>query len=742
MTPRGRPEKAVGLPRCIFRKKVNLKISNILATVALVVGLWQLLPGAALAKSVDLVGNWRAYFYGSDFEGTDDGLNQFQQRYDARWSPLITQKIKLAANMGYSNNWLNELGTREIINPTVRFDVFNDIFSFDLSGYAIRHNLSYSVDRETYAWDTDLNSAWKHAFWPTVNLRFGQRWEQSDPRRFDSTGQDVFYRAGQDQLYKYGGSSVTWEGYKFRLFYDYYRENTDEQNGLTFLDEERHLGQIQYEDDYLNNRINVSFSQTVGQNTYDLTSEGGSASIKVLISSAYAGDDLSPSSGRLPLNRQLTDGNTDTRAFTIRLQQPANLAMRTDFRSVDRVYVYTTQDSNLLVANTSAVTWDLYTSTDGFSWQRVAERLPSVYNRDEFRFEVTTGTIRAAYMKLVSTGWLPAFNIEVTELEARSLLTGGELGDYTSTSNQYKTEAYLGIIPLETTHFDYSFSRDENDSSGTRDDSENEQLIHTARFGWDYSRYFTPSVGFNMVTNNYSLAVDTESRSYDFRINSIPLPTVDSSLSFVRSEYYEDDILDFINDSVSLSTLATLYPDLTTELTLSWYMTEQEMTLDQSDSYYIRWVLRSRLRKTMTADFTTEYRASDSEIEIPVDDHLGHGFSVLRTSGDSGANSLNLSWRPSEILSFGATGTATYGEEEGDRELLLLSADYLLLRTGKTNITLNYQFNTSNIETFNNFGFVWGWDLSRFFTLQTNGYYLLSELENAWNITTQLTARF
>ncbi|MHB8810045.1 MAG: hypothetical protein ACYC9M_08535 [Desulfobulbaceae bacterium] len=719
------------------------KYTNLLAMTS-IVALCQLLPIGVYAKSVNLTGNWRSYFYGSDLEDSDSGLYQFQQRYDAGWTPVITRQIKMAADMGYSNNWLKDLGTREIINPSLRFDVFNDIFSFNLIGYATRHNLSYSVDRETQAWDSDIISAWQHAFWPTLSMRFGQRWQQSDPRRFGMTDGNVLYRSGEDSQYNYGGASARWEGYKFRLFYDYFRANDDDTGGGTYEEEERQLGQLQYADNYWNNRVNLSFAQTVGQNNFDLDAQGGATGVRVLSSSAYAGDDFTPSSGRLPLNQRLLDNNLDDRAFTIQLQQPANLALRTDFRAVDQIYVYTTKDSNLLIANTGSVTWDLYTSTDGFSWQRVSERVASSYNRDEFRFEINTSTIRAAYVKLVVTGWLPTFNIEVTELEARALLTGDQQGGYNTTSNQYKTEAYLGIIPLETTRFDYSFSRDENDTTGSRDESKNEQLVHTARVSWDYSRYFSPSLGYSTVISNYSQAMDTESRSYDFRINSIPLPTVDSSISLVRSEYYEDGDLSFTNDNLSLSTLATLYPDLTTELTLGWSLTEQELTQDQSDSYYIRWVLRSRLRKNLTADYTTEYRASESDTEIPVDDHLGHGFSVLRTSGDSGSNAVNLTWRPSDILSAGVTGLATYGEEgeDGDTELLLLNANYLLLRTSKTNITLSYNFNTSNRETYNNFGFVWGWDFSRYFTLQTNGYYVLSELENVWNITSQLTARF
>lgn len=723
---------------------MNLKNSiNLLAWASIVV-ICQLLPSGVHAKSVSLTGNWRSYFYGSDVEGADSGLTQFQQRYDAGWDPLITRQIKMAADMGYSNNWFKNLGTREIINPSLRFDVFNDIFSFDLMGYATKHNLSYSVDRETQAWDSGINSAWQHALWPTLGLRFGQRWQQSDPNRYGRTGGNSFYRGGEDSLNNYGGASVGWEGYKFRLFYDYFKSNDDDTGAGTYEEQDRQLGQLQYADNYLNNRINLSFAQTVGQNNFDFDNQSGDAAVRVLASSAYAGDDFTPSSGRLALNQQLIDGNVDARAFTIQLQQPANLALRTDFRGVDQIYVYTTKDNNLLVANTDSVTWDLYTSTDGFSWQRAAERVASSYNRDEFRFEVNTGAIRAAYVKLVVTGWLPTFNIEVTELEARALLTGGQQGGYTTTSNQYKTEAYLGVIPLDTTYFNYSFSRDENDTTGSRDESNNEQLVHTARFGWDYSRYFSPSLGYNTVISSFSQGEDTESRSYDLKINSIPLPTVDSSISFVLSEYYEDSKLRFTNNNISLSTLATLYPDLTTELNLGWYLTEQELTQDQSDSYYIRWILRSRLRKNLTADYTTEYRSSESEIEIPVDDHLGHGFSVLRTSGDSGSNAVNLTWRPSDLLSVGATGLATYGEggEEENREMLLLSANYLALRTSKTNITLSYNFNTSNNETYNNFGFVWGWDFSRYFTLQTNGYYLLSELENVWNITTQLTARF
>lgn len=722
---------------------MNLKRYHTLAALTVLAASCHFPVTCAQAKSVDLTGNWRTYFSGSDLADTESGLTQFQQRYDARWSPLITRQISMSADMGYSNNWFEGLGAREMINPALRFDVFNDLFSFDLTGYAIQNNISYSADRRTSAWDSSIGSAWQHELWPTLTLRLGQRWEDSDPRRFERIGQETTFRGGEDSLNSYGGASAGWEGYKFRLFYDYYRSEDDDRRQLTFREDERHLGQLEYGDSYLDNRVNFSFSQTVGQNTTDLSGEGGAASIRVLVASAYAGDDFTPSSGRLPLNRQLIDANFDVPAFTIRLQQPANLSLRTDFRSIEQIYVYTARDSNLLVANTSAVTWDVYTSQDGFAWQRVVERASSTYNRDEFRFEVSTGTIRAAFVKLVATGWLPAINIEVTELEARAVLTGGEGDNFDSASDQFKTEAFLGIIPLQTTHLDYTFSRDEIDTTGSRDESQTEQLVHTARFSWDYSRYFSPSVGYSTVRNDYTLGVDTESRSADLRISSIPLPTVDSSLSFVRNEYFEESELQFTTDNVNLTTVATLYPDLTTELTLGWFLTEQELSSDRNDSYQVRWLLRARLRRTLTADFTTEYRTSDAEIEILVDDHLGQGASVLRTSGDSGSNTLNLSWRPSDILSFGVNGVSTWGEEEGgDTEALLLTADYLVLRTSKTNVTLSYRFNTSSDDTFNNFGFVWGWDFSHYFTLQTNGYYLLSELESAWNISTQLTARF
>ncbi|MHB1349175.1 MAG: hypothetical protein C4563_00385 [Desulfobulbus sp.] len=721
---------------------MNWKQYHTLAALTFFVTSCPFLSGSAQAGSVDLTGNWRAYFSDSDLEGTESGLTQHQQRYDARWTPRITSRMTLAADMGYTNTWFKGLGSREMINPALRFDVLNDIFSFDLSGYAIQNNITYSPDRRTSAWDSSLSSTWQHALWPTLALRAGQRWEERDPSRFTRIGADTFTLGGEDSLQTYSGATMTWEGYKFRLFYDYYLSDEEDALQLTQWDEERHFGQLEYVDAYLDNRINVSLSQTLGRSTTEQSSAGGAASIRVLTGSAFAGNDFTPSSGRLPLNLKLVDGNLDVRAYVIELQQPANLALRTDFRGVDQIWVHTTKDSNLLVANTSSVTWDVYTSTDGFAWQRVAERATSTFNRDEFRFEVDTGTIRAAYVKLVATGWLPAVNIEVTELEARAKLIGDDLSEYDTTTDQFKTEAFLGIIPVQSTRLDYTFSRDENETSGTRDEAQTEQVAHTARFSWDYSRYFSPSVGYSSVVNDYSLGRDTENLSYDLRINSIPLPTVDSSFSLARSEYSEDGDLQLTSDHLNFTTVATLYPDLTTELGLGWYLTEQELTGDTSDSYTLRWVLRSRLRKSLTADFTTEYWTSDSETQIPVEDHLGQGFDIMSTSGERGSNSLNLNWRPSDILSFSAHGISTWGEEEeGDTEALILTADYLVLRTSKTNVTLSYRFNTSNDDTYNNLGFVWGWDFSNYFTLQTNGNYVISDFENAWYISTQLTAR-
>ena len=617
---------------------MNFKRNQIFLILTFVLGWSSLLPSLLQAKPIGLFGNWKAYFQGQDDDDTEDGLVQFRQLYNTSWTPMLTRNMSFDANIGYSNNWVKDLGDREIINPSLQFNVKNDLFSLGMNGDLLKNNISFREDREISSWNANLSSSWTNFLWPELTLRMGQRFEET-------SGYGV--RLEDDSAYSYVGTSVTWQGYRLKLFYDYNRSRLDEDNilGATQQDIEGHLGKLEYGDVFFSNRVSLNFSQLIYDNNTEFSSNGEASLLQVPVVSAHSGVDVSPVVGGLPINQALIDGNRTVPAVSIQLQQPVNLALRTNFNIVDRLYVYTTRDDKLIVANTSAVTWALYTSSDGFSWQLIQNNVPSSFNNTDFRFEIATGAIRAEYIKLVVTGWMPALDIDVTEMEAFRFLTGDTAGNYDRSSRNYKTELYLGVIPLDRTRFNYTFSWDRTENTGT-EASEVQQLIQSARLNWDYSQYLAPSIGFNNVNNKNDRpgAIDTETRSYDLQIRSTPLPTVDLSFASSWQEYFENEERERSSNNVSLTAIAALYPDLSSEMTVGYNNSESDITDAKSDSYYITFTLRSILRKSLNLDLQSNYFWSDSDSFIFVDEHLQHGSiaSFESTSSEAGDTFLTI----------------------------------------------------------------------------------------------------
>jgi len=694
------------------------------------------------AKPVNLLGSWKGFFQGQDDESVSDGLTQFRQIYNASWNPLITQKMYFTANMGYSNNWVENLGTRELISPSLRLSVKNDIFNWNLNGDYLENNISFREDVHTTSWNSNLSSSWNRYLWPTISLRMGQRFEERDD--FDS---GFSTRIGEDTTYSYIGSSLTWEVYKFKMYYDYNRSRRDRDydRATSNEDEEGHLAKIEYNDSYWDNRVSLGFSQLFYDNQLDFSSGGTDSLVQVPVSSGLSGVDLTPSSGGLQLNQALIDGNRITPAVTIKLQEPVNIGLRTRFNSVDTLYVYTTRDDRLLVANPNAISWDLYTSNDGVNWQLVRANVPSSFNNVEFRFEITPGAVQADYVKLVVTGWLPALDVEITEFEAYTTLPAGSGGDYERNSRNYKTEVYLGVNPLEDVRFNYTFSWDQTENTGLNT-SDVEQLIQSGRVDWAFSRYFNPSAGFSTILNKNDApsAIDTESRTYDVQVRSAVLPTLDLTLTYSWNEYFEDDTRTRTVNYVGASALAALYPDLSAELTVGYNQNHNELTDEESEGEFINLVLYAWLRKSLNLTLQTSYNFADSAMIVVPGGHLGHGASVFQnTSSESGETSVIISWRPSDILSFALRGYTLYGDNVDSSYGGSFNANYQIFRSSKTNLTLGYILTyAQERETVNNFVVTWGWDISKHFSLNTSGNYVIADNDNSWNFYTQLTTKF
>ena len=357
-----------------------LKQTNSLLSVFCIVVLYVLFTVDGFevcAKSLELGANLQMNSSGE--ENQDDDTSTYSQRYSLHWDPMVTRRIQLGADVDYSNRWSTGTGGTEVISPSMRLNITNDIFGYMLNGLINNSYNSDKADLHDRYWDMELASTWMYELWPQLTARGGQR--------ISEILEDVETTSTEED---WGEFSALWEYSKIRAYYNYFQSvDTSEQRQYESKNT-RHMGRLEYFDQFWNDRIMLNFSQLAqkSDNEFKALATDGSALVKIDVSRAQAGEDPTPETGSLPSAPRLIDGNTNSGVIVIQYNRFVNLAVQTNLLPVNTVYVYTSRDDRLLTADTAAVTWDVYSSTDGMLWDRQIVGAGARFNRDEFRFEI------------------------------------------------------------------------------------------------------------------------------------------------------------------------------------------------------------------------------------------------------------------------------------------------------------------------------------------------------------------
>ena len=672
---------------------------------------------AGRAEVVGLDASWQASERGRDSE--DENLSAFNQRYHLRWNPQVTRTIFLDTNMDYSRNWTTGAGTREIISPTLDLQLRNDLFVAGINGIITETNNSNSRDQRSNSWEASLGSNWEYPYWPNVSGVIGNN------RIRDSA--DIM-----DNERSWSELVVDWQLDDFQAYYSYYLQDRTDYAERSSRDERTHFGRIDYTRSFLEYRGQVTFSQQVTRSRTDFRAAlgtDGSVNVGVNLSRGFSGVDNTPERGRLPSNPALVDGNRERVAYTVQLHEFANLGVKTDFQVVDLLYLYTGSIDPILLDETSELRWDLYSSSDGIEWNLERVQPATVYNRDENRYEVAVGGLKTIYLKLVVTGWPPVLKVPITEIAAfrtESGSGGGVIED--QRYSKYVTDLNLRFDPTLNTRLIYSLVWDDS----AYDPGNNRQrLFQTGSFRWLYNKYFIPTVTINDTATTNSDLMDTLQRSYALSIRSTPIPTLESVFSVTRNENYEDDELINTNHTINLLNSATLYPNLDTTLDLNVVFNNNRQVDSSNEAMGIRWTLTGRLRSSLIMDFITEYGTNTLD------------FTELITDEDAGGRTtLNINWRPSDLVSVLVNGSLGYGEKWVNYQAFVLDARFSVVRTDKTQVILGYRANATREETLQSLSYNWSWNISRYLTLQSIASYMLSEDDTLWALNAQLTARF
>jgi hypothetical protein len=680
-----------------------------------------LFPTILHGEEIGLDSSWQ---YNGVHSGETDDISSFNQRYGVQWNPRVTRAILLNSNINYSKSITTGNLIRETISPTGSLQVDNDIFFAEINGMFNQSRNSQSHNQINRNLESVLASNWDYDYWPNLSVTLGQNW-LNDGEEIPLT----------DSTQKWSEFILKWELDTFESYYSYFtqiRDNAVEKNSY---EENRHFGRLDYDKSFFKNTFTLNLSAQLTNSTTDFISyaEGvDGVSIKIGASQTMAGVNPLPLSGRVPNSSALMDGNTNSTAFTIKLHEVANIGIKTDLQAVDFLYVYTGQIDPLLLAETGSLSWDLYSSDDGLNWHLEVANAPTQYNADLFRYRVNTGSIERIYLKLVATAWPPTLAIPITEIEAYRNQEGRTVTGEPITDNQEYTRTLLDTnfryTPTSDISLNYSLIYDDTVSLPGND---RRRIFQTGNINYQYSPYLHPSFSVNdTATNNTSIA-DTSQRTYALTIQSIFLSSLETTFSLTRSENATDNVLQSTNDAIHLTLTAALYPDLDSRLELTSNF-NQNAELDRStDNLNLRWTLTSRLRNNLLVDFIWEHGTTGISLS-----------EIISSPQSGGQGTLNINWRPSDLVSIQLNGSQGYGEAWASFNNLLFDASVTVVRTSKTSVILGYRANSSEGDTVNGLTANWSWNLSEFFTMQSLANYIVSQEQTGWLINTRLTARF
>lgn len=668
-----------------------------------------LLPGVAAGADQALNARWQ-----HQSSQDADTIDEYTLSYTLELSQDITEVMTFQESFRYSRQWEEDDET-EMIDPSLRFTVNNDLFVFGLLGAASEQRSDIAVDRSRRNWEATWNSNWDRRFWPKVRASYGRdySYDGENPRKQDFEGERA--SAGLD-----------WD---LELFKVYYNVNRSHNNDNVTQGEDTltsHLARLETSGTFFDNRLNFTFSQQYSLSQTDSSTAvgpGGFALIREPVSEALSGRDNTPlvnTAGELTSKGQLIDGDLGTAVadvFTNGLDiPPLNLAFRMNLREVDLLYLYTEMDAS---AVSGAFSLNLYSSSNGLDYQLVRVATPFTYNSLERRFEIPVASLRQQWLKLVITA-SPIQRVDFTEIQAfdQVFSSGAFVARSDKTVNNL-TDLSLGYRFSPTLDLTYNLGLEYGKYSAETDYTRSNQL---GQVRWVPGEYLTASLGVNENREDVQGQPETLNRSYSLRLSSPPVPTVDLNFGLSHSERYEDGTLKTTSQDTGLYASAALYPDLDANLDMTYGQTQQEESGEKTSHHGSRLALTARLVPRLTADFNTDYRKTSGTSETETMD-----------------STLTLNWRVSDLLSLLAVGTKQWEDWRSSGESILLQAS--VAPTETTQFSLNYLHSTGT-ESTDRLGATGNWTIGPHLLLQANASYIVQGEEKDWQLGTQLTARF
>ncbi|MBI5407781.1 MAG: hypothetical protein HZA14_00280 [Nitrospirae bacterium] len=526
-----------------------------------------------------------------------------------------------------------------------------------------------------------------------------------------------------------------------------------------------------YSDAFWDNRANYSIlyqgNYSRNKSTQFAVQTGTVLNRRTSLGGWHKHDALTEDIGVLDPNGLLVDGDTETSAgvelgrenITNKLH---NIGISVSSqRPVDRLFIYVKSLNNVTgdAALRSAANWKVFKSdfNQAGTWSPIAVKgvtlttFDTLSNLFIYKIEFLTPE-DASFFKAVNITTSDINNVSVTEIEAHGTDEIGteELVDVFNTFNQelnmVVTAKLLSKLSLS---LNYSIDRlDENpvsvmnslggvfknavsDSiSGERSDFKS-SITRNYGFGttWLTHRYLTTTLRFQRNENfDNTEETDTDSSTYNVSFNSVILPTLDTNLSFTRSERESFSEKDSANNSYLLSIGSKLYENLNMITDLGYTQAESFTADTNSSTYTINGTVDARITRKITGT-------------------LNYGLNRTSSTGSSSSskNALMLvNYQPGRFVNLSANVNVL--DSSGDKTISEgLLADWLLLPSVRLN--LNYQHVNSGAaqSTSDSVSGYAIWYIAKFADVRFSYSYTLEKEEtrtNSYNFNTNLNCRF
>lgn len=666
-----------------------------------------LLSNIAGARPVFLSGDFR---YRVEESG-DQKLETFTQNYtvDLNKQLQLSEVMELSAGVRYNRLDEDDDEITDIVNPTVRFAIDNNLFKLNLDGFLNERFHKNEPDLSSRSWQMNWESKWQRTI-KRPGLRFyaGQTWQQDDQTPYQ-----------QNSLDNDAGASVDWDFKLFRTYYSFRHEYTENKVALSDNQRDRHFGKLETGKIFLNNRLKVQFAQQVSFEDRESTSPvtAGFASIPVSIAQAYDSLDDTPANGALNNNNALSDNNRNVQA--LQLNNPAallNLGIRVNFNEVNIIHLYTVEDFSAL---TNQFRWDVYTSNDNLTWTNTAQNVTFSFDSIRSRFEINTGDTQAVYVKVVATSFPINTVVTFTEIEAfdRRSASGSFL-NVESDHDSYNSDLDISFKLRQNLLLSSNLSYD-NDDFSDLPDFERESYNGTLR--WTPNEKLSSTLYASATFDDRDGQEETSNRSYGVQFYTLPIPTVDLITSLTLNERFEGSDKKSESYFYTISADAQLFRGLSSSLDLS--------LLDSDD-----FVLNTQ-SKTFDAQFTTTARLTPKLI---TDLEIDYERQIDPSKRSETEGVLSLSWRPSDIFSLTTAIEQDWAVVDETNYFLSLN----IAPTEKIQATSTYQY-ASRGESNHLMSMNLRWTISKYFSLLTIADYTFNdETDDEWTIQTQFSARY